>query len=503
MAGKFWSIASVNVHRVAGSPRAEWRRLAIPLLAALLVHLGFAGAAFAANDTPAVELRNDPWRDPLNGVSLRPPLDSRIFTNSADRAVLRIAGSNYSMEAYISKSTTSMELVGVSMLAMQHVAMASPSSRVIEEMKVRADGRPGALLVFQLPKQDDGEVKILGQTLFLINDKTLLLLQLRTSHADYEAVRPIYRAVVDTLRFEDPQEIDRRRTAKLENGNEWLKQASERLSKAPLLADQWYRIIQKRVNERGQIEQDDIGYLNIRQSRDQNFLKRDGIIVDVRSRLNLPNGAGQPDLAADSIGSYFISTDRHEELWFLRTLVRQIGGNRYDDRPIATKRKKLDDDVDLARMSLRQFKDVFGQLQEPELPGEQSNVETGVRTGDQVMVMYEGPAAKEPMTWKTPDIGYLSQAEVYLLGQFTPAKEAEMGFYAYYPHTQKVSFREVNVEVGPRDSSVIIKVRPSPELPHEVSTYNLDGTLIRRDLDGGRMMIPATVREIRQIWRMR
>jgi hypothetical protein len=64
-----------------------------------------------------------------------------------------------------------------------------------------------------------------------------------------------------------------------------------------------------------------------------------------------------------------------------------------------------------------------------------------------------------------------------------------------------VTFRSERVVPEPSGGFRIFS-RPSPEQPEQMSVFDAQGKLLRRELPGGRVMTPTTFEQVRSIWKL-
>ena len=148
--------------------------------------------------------------------------------------------------------------------------------------------------------------------------------------------------------------------------------------------------------------------------------------------------------------------------------------------------------------------------QQPNAPAVQANelvwektswLETGVRNGEQITIIREGPAGVQRLSWRKPPIAYVSQVELYLMAPLLPKETGEYGFYAYYPNTGSVSFRKVRV-VPSGDGGIRVLSQATPDSPEQRSDYDRDGNLIGRELGEGMELVPTTRDELAKLYRI-
>ncbi|HCD32326.1 MAG TPA: hypothetical protein DER01_07945, partial [Phycisphaerales bacterium] len=74
------------------------------------------------------------------------------------------------------------------------------------------------------------------------------------------------------------------------------------------------------------------------------------------------------------------------------------------------------------------------------------------------------------------------------------------GFYAYHPNSGRISFRTERVE-HKNNGRYVVYSRLAPEdIQEQITEYNPNGTIVKRTLPGGRMLIPAERHQIERLW---
>ncbi len=467
----------INSHRAV--VRAESRRdrltslLAVPLALLMVLVLSPQIMAQQAAPTPdAKEVETGPaldevlarevWRDPVYGLTLRPPLSSKLERETADDAVLRITGdSGYQIFLFIKKSTEEVSLQQVLESAVAQLASLE-RMRLTEQKNVRPRNRPGTVIYF---KVDNRKAKpwVLGEAFMQIDPRTVAMLQLKVDEEDFEKVKPIFEAVFRSVDLEDRAKLEEQRKAMLKQGGEWRKRIDFKKQTSALIDEQWLRIVR---------EGQDVGYMKMTQGTDKT-MKTPGLRVTLQARVQ----AG--DRATDSQSEFFLSEDGNDEVWSIKVTSRPL-------RPAPPPPPRAVRPGEPKPLALP--------------PDTVSWAETGVRSGTAMTVTRQGPEGIEENKWKTPDKEYVSQVELYLLGGLLPRKEkVELGYYAYFPAEGKITFRTERI-VPLTDGSLEVHSRPAPDQPEQVSRYDAAGRLLERVLEDDMRLIPAGKAELAAIW---
>lgn len=115
--------------------------------------------ATAADDVDAI-LARERWRETAYGVSLRPPLGSKMQSRNIDDAQLRIQqGDEYAITLYIKNTQQEMTIDQVVRTAIEQFGFAQPTAVIDNQRVAKPAGRPGWILYFgvNLPAKEKPE----------------------------------------------------------------------------------------------------------------------------------------------------------------------------------------------------------------------------------------------------------------------------------------------------------------------------------------------------------
>ena len=419
--------------------------------------LGTGAAANAAPPPGEAEplLSDQTWQEQTYGVSLRPPLGSKLYELSADDAVLRIVGDpGYSIKVSVKQSSKEITLAMIRRIAIDQLGTIQPQATILGDQVIRPAGLPGSLLYFRFT-DNQRKTWVLGQAFVQLNPNTVLVLQLDIGDSGFQGVRPIFEAVVNSVNVQDVKKLDEQNEVLIEAGQTWYETVEASRIEHLLVPEQWFRIVH---------ESKDVGYMRIRQHKDS-VMQKAGLRVDIQARVQVK------DEYFDSLSNFFVSDDRKQEIWSIRTTRRPA-------HPGARPAQKV----------------LEG--------GNDSWVETGLRDDELITVTRQHPGGRREHQWKKPPTGYLSQVEVHLLpAHMLTAPEGQMGFYAYFPTDGKVTLRTEHIQRG-GDAVLKVTTKPAPGRGHQVSHYDSRGGLVKRELPDGRTILPATFREISARWKI-
>ncbi len=449
------------------------RRLGLMLLGLLL------GAVSAHAADPTGQLSAERWREQAYGISFLPPVNSRMVQQTGDLAIVRcIHDQGFALVLSVRKMRDDLpaDLELVRAQALQQMGAVNPAATLLDDVKAQYANRPARVLYYYLPVSQRGQW-VTAQAFVQFNDTSFVLIELETPRDHYEIARPMYEAVLASLQFDNPDQVVQRRAQLAQQGEQWAKAHPPAQLADSLVREQWLRMVEG---------SEDVGYLKIVQSRgplDEKLVGRDplrgtpGVRVDVQSRVIVG------DTAYDSMSNFFVSDDREVEVWSIRTT----------ERPLKPKQ--------LAKLQPQRGAERLQIVTEADL-SHSAWAETWIRKGDKITLVRRSPAGDNQVEWTRPPVGYLSQAELYLMAPALPTDGSTLGFYAYHPHSGKIAFREERAERLP-DGKLRVYSRLSPEqVQEQVTDYTGDGTIVVRKLPGGREMVPTSLRELTLRWKL-
>jgi len=394
------------------------------------------------------------WREHSHGISLLPPLGSRLISQTADDAIMQIVGdTGYIINMYIKKSSVDLDIPAITPKAIHQLGAVYPSAIILDQNTLQFQGRPGVVLYFKIPDKKRGDW-VMGQTFIQLNPRTFVMLKLEVDDPRFQEVQKIYEAVIHSIDVQNPKELDQLRAQEISNGQARLKQFTPARLRQAIRPEEWLRIVENNQ---------DVGYMCIKNKTDTS-MGLPGVRVDIQTRFFLGRNT------YDSTSNFFASDNGTQEFWSIRTTIRPI-------QPALAQKANAPPNIN-------------------------SWAETGVRSNHKITVSLERPSGIDKHEWQQPPQGYLSQIKVHLLDRLLGNPESQtMGFYAYHPNSQKIVYRTTSVETAP-DGTTAIHTRPSPEQDEYVTYYTPDGKFIKRLLPGGRSILPATKQELAVKWRL-
>ncbi len=434
-----------------------WIRRPIAILAFIAACVAIGCDAWAADDPWAGLLASERWQERGHGLSLRPPLGSRLVAQTADDALVRILGdSGYTVTVSYKSGKDELTLDQIVQMAVAQLGVAQPAARVLEQKPIQAGGLAGQVVYYLIPPQKKQSPWVMGQAFAQVNPHEFVVLQLEVDHDRFPAAREMFEAVVASVELRDPESLNRERAECVGRGEAWRRSIdTERLRRA-LQGEQWFRIVENDT---------DIGYMRVTETS-ATEMDLPGVRVEIQTRLML-GGTNY-----DSLSSFFASDDGGYEAWSIRTTARPAGGGA-------------------------------GAASASPSGGGESWAQTGVRSKDQITVTVQGPGGTDEYHWQRPPKGYLSQVDLYLLERLQASTGGQgLGFYAYYPNRQEITYRQSRTVTGP-DGTFVVHTLPSPEQEEQVSYYGADGRLIKRVLPQGRVILPTTPNQLAGQWGLR
>ena len=394
------------------------------------------------------------WTDHAYGMSLTPPPKSKWIEQTDDGALIKFQRPPATLiSVYIRKAESELDLPGVKDKALREFAFGYPTAVTMEQdAKPINVGKRDALGLFMLVPEDKRPDHVFAQVYTLIDPNTLVIFQLECDAQDYDAAFKRFKAMLDSVSFADPAELDRVRNERIKAGKAWLDTIDRQKIKDTLIPEQWLRI-----TEAGK----DVGYMRILQHDEAGHVPP-GTSVQVNSRIVDGNRH------FDTEAKFFEADDRTVEFWTIATTMRTA--TNAPQTPGAPPPDKL---------NWRQ---------------------SGLRDGDNIEVSQETPTSIKKYPWKRPPFPYVSQVNLYILPALLPHdKPNELAFYSFNQDSVSLSLRTLRIEPL-ANGAYRVHDRPTPERPEQVSTYGPTGRLIEQRMTDGRVYLATTPQQLKQIW---
>ncbi len=342
---------------------------------------------------------------------------------------------------------------------------------------LRIGDQPAARVYIHTPGPD-GTGLFRGYTIFKPTARQFVVFELVAPEGAAERARAVYELTVASATFRDPALMALERGAAVKAGVSLL--AGMAVDDWNALLDgreRWFRHFQPAPGG-NQTDAAELGYRSIRawkgrlgeinpsKPRDRWGATelQEGYLARVAGRVLIDDNVSGFDGIADFEGIYFLSPDRHNEAWHLRTVVRDMKGKEITQA-----------------------------------------TESGYRHGDELEVNIA--AAGQPTRTIKPlilDEGYTSQVESHLM-PFIMARKgivADFAFYVYQSASETIALRRDSVK---RDSApggaLIVTTQYRAEEEPRTAILNREGQITRMETADGAVWEPSTPEKLHAIWR--
>jgi len=432
------------------------RRCLPPCLLAIALMLCPA-ASHAGQDV----LDESYWSEPAHGLKLRPPAGATMREHLADGGLAAfVHPAGYRISVYIHDAPQGLDFKLIKEQAALQFGYVVQASGLLD-MEVELPPRSRGTSIVAAAEDADGRSTIRWAQVFIaIGETNFAVIQLNATDLSFEEGLEALRQVVQSVDFMDQAALVRARKQQVQAGEAWLAQVEENGVPA-LPAEQWFRVVHQ-----GQ----DIGYQRIQVETDAEQRKAQalepGTMIRVQTRI------ARDGRIVDTLESVYESQDRELEVWELTATIR---------------------------------KTIDGQERTS------TWVVTGFRTGDQIHVTRDEPAAVgdirdrraspvKPKTqrWPKPPEGYISQVDLLRLTPVWPTLTQRVSFYAYEPETGVLAERMI--AKGTDADGTHILIRPAPHSRIQTWHYDDQGRLKRRVGASGIEFVATTADQIRLLW---
>ena len=438
----------------------------------------------------ALDLADEPFRLDSVGLSIRLPVGATVeSTRLAGRQSVQVTPANGAWVMNVQTPQTANENATIADALKQTLdlikgsyGVVDPDQSVVLETQAKIleqidsldlPGGKAARLYVSLPRAgnmgSDKSRLVKGYTIFKPGPKQYVVFELVTPEKTFTQNRGAYETSVGTALFVDSNALMLGRGAAVKAGTAFVTQlSSDDYQRAFGEGEQWYRLYRP-AKTGAPMDADELGYRGVKFWRGQRGEvnpgkaksqwsradQQEGYLCQVRGRIVVEGGMG------DTMGVYFMTLDRNEEMWSVTTAFKDAAGK------------------------------VIAQASE-----------TGARLGDDVTVVKE-ESGRPPTHVKPPIIGegYVSQFETYLLPRMMVQKDvrAELGFYAYQSNpSNTISFRRESAQKEGSLWTVTTTVRE--DMPPQVSTYSSKGELLKTVMDDGRVWEPVELAKLKRMW---
>ena len=462
--------AGLAGHRPAGTeapPRMN------PRLAAFILSVAVVTGAFAQPRG----LDPDPLVAEAVGLRMYLPAGTVVSTQTVGQTISYLAsdpGATWSLR--IASLTPAVAQPTARALAEQHLQAIQATGRrfkVLANEPRKVGEFLGHLLYIQQVLDDDKHL-VNGWLILPNSPRTFVVLTILTTADQFSRLRPVLDASFDTIEIRTIDDRLTQRQARLLHGRALIGTLTPRKLRSVLSGRQWYRIYRPGGSDRV-ADDTEVGFLSIeateamrghltpeRQPRSFSGMETElGLMVLIEARAILDSERSH---YLDVDGRYWMAWDRSTEAWSIRQTQR------------------------------------MGEAT-------QTSAETGIRDRMTLEIIHSSKEkfTREPSRYTIPDLAYLSQAEVFLLGGLLPRDgsiSGEMLFYAYDTKSRRLGDR-IDSWQRLRDGSGHWVLRTLPVLETKPITQYFDahGRRIRRIDGDGTVTQRIDPDELKAIWR--
>lgn len=362
------------------------------------------------------------------------------------------------------------------------IRAAATRPEILSDEKVTYAGRTGRMVFYR-----DTAEGSLGYTAGLMmlptGESRFMSFRMGFVPGHYEQMRPIFERAFETIELYSEEEVGQLREMQRLRAEKVLATFAEDRLRSLVGKSQWFRVY--RPDPGGDFMQDtEVAYVRLQVSeaprgaltpeRDPaNYTAEEsesGFFVQLDARYIIDLSTGRH---VDATNGFWMAWDRSEEAWSMRATQH---------------------------VSDRTFTEAETGLRTPAVVGTPYG---------RLFVIYQQAQQydREEFKWVIPDEPYLSQAEVYLLGNLLPRDGSiagEMGFRYYEPTMRETTILPTRIDTWEpiedgsgnwRLSSQLINGTPPIE-----SVFSRDGDLIRRTKSDGSVTEPITLEQLKRIW---
>ncbi len=445
----------------------------IPRLAAFILSVSVVTGAFAQPRG----LDPDPLIAEAVGLRMYLPAGSVVTTQVVGQTISYVAGDpGATWSLRISSLAPAVAQPTAQALAEQHQQAIRATGRDFQVLanEPRTVGAFLGHLLYIRHVLDDDKQLVNGWLILPNSPRTFVVLTILTTGDQFSRLRPVFDASFKTIELRTIDDRLTQRQARLLRGRALIDTLTARKLRSVLSRRQWYRIY--RPGGSGRVADDtEVGFLSMecteamrgqltpeRQPRSFRGMETQrGLMVLIEARAIID---GERSHYLDVDGRYWMAWDRATEAWSIRQTQRMGEAAR-------------------------------------------TSAETGVRDRVTLDIIHSSKEqfTREPSRYTIPDVAYLSQAEVFLLGRLLPrdgSMSGEMSFYFYATKSRRLGDR-VDDWQRSRDGSGhwVLKTLPALETKPIVQLFDAQGQRIRRIDGDGTVTQLIDPDELKAIWR--
>lgn len=439
-----------------------------------LITLILALAAAAAGPGPGLD--SEPLVAEALGLSMYLPAGSIVRTQVADRSISYLAsdpGATWTLQiSHLSPSVagpTAQDLAAEHLKAIQATGR---EFRIIANEPRNVGSIKGQLLYIQQTLDDDKQL-VNGWLILPNSSRSFVVLTILTSAEKFSRLRPVLDASFESIELRTIDDLQVQRQARFVRGRAAVSSFTPERLRSTLGRRQWYRIY--RPGAAGRPADDtEVGFLSIecvqamrgeltpeRSPSSFGALESElGLMVLIEARAIV--NADQKHYV-DVDGRYWMAWDRATEAWSIRQTQRMAAAT-------------------------------------------QTTAETGIRdrVNLDVIISSREQLTREPSRYRIPDLAYLSQPEVFLLGQLLArdgSMSGEMSFFFYDSKSRRLSQR-VDSWQRARDgwAAWVLTTLPMIEAAAITQYFDDQGRRIRRVDGNGTITERLDPDDLKKLW---
>lgn len=342
---------------------------------------------------------------------------------------------------------------------------------ILRDVDLTLDGAPTKLSYLSMDA-GDGVTAVTGWLMVQTGPNTFVVFSIISSGVDFPEADELLAASFSTISLKRLEAVAAVQADKLERTKRFLDSLTP--PKLRSLADgrpRWFRLYRPGAGRDG--SDLEMGFLRIRTfegergevstsstvgSRTQPEM---GLMVEVVAKMLVQ---GDTAHTLDLQSRYWMSWDRQAECWSIVSTERHAG--------------------------LSSTGGQTGWRARPMSTGEQGSVLTVVNSQSSKAGTAEDLVrSRQSLEWEIPEVGYINQAEVILLGALLPRDGSLDGDFSFYWYDSRANKLPQRIDRWSRDPdgsgrSVLIS-RPSSDSPEMKQLFSRDGERLRRiDADG-------------------
>lgn len=484
-----------------------------------------SAAPISATTPVAVKLAAEPLRLPDVGLTVQYPEDAMVTTTQlAQQLAAQIVAKDQRWSILISTPRTSGEQIGVvqksdlmykdllravmgmrkegqkrvvntmvTLLEPTNVKPGDPLPKRDPGLVIPGSPTPGDRFYAMVPTTDNNAFAIRGVAVFKPLPDQFVVFELTCGDAVFAEVKPLFELVVASSVFADPGKLAAARRDAVAAG----KRLTANYNAAALMAvlpegEQVFRLHTPAKTGAPEDSQEH-GFRTMRFWRGKKSEVNpgegargddpEGILLEIRAQLfnkvgsSIGDGkpAGERYQVIDTQARYFMLADRQEEVWTLRTGIREmIVGAIPGSGAKASK-------------------------------GGRTVTEVGARTGQSMSVALNETG--RPSKTIQPTIageGYMSQLEMFLLPRLLirTGMEVEVGYYTYRSDSESITLRRELAQRDPAHANawLVTSILREGDTP-QASIYKDDGDLLRTALPDGKVWERSSIEQLQGLYK--